>query len=427
MSLALFDEIHDDAYLCDRTNPVTIEEFVEFGLTNEDYHYYLELLQELQSEFIKYGYIKSSTILSSEKQLKATFPTLEKLISFCVDKHLIINEPYIQNTLYYDGLFKRSDAEYYHGYIRYPKDFDEFRLILERKLSTLWDEEEAYITDTFGYLVFEYDDCYDESTESWQVSFDSPVRIYKYDGADKPVILKNKDVIKLFDIAKKDKAKIENKMTAHLKQIPSEKEAQNKDVGLPWIKELYKLYDLQHIICNVCETIQKAVDTPDILEFEETETLYVFCGTNTCKESGHLVTNVRVNLHFYNKPNKHYTIQRCAHCRQFQITLKELVSIIDTYGVPCVRIVYDDDKSASFSDFSDDSVLRGLGYTVSQSSGLTAEDRQRILKYAINSKTLTKSDVLSFLKRRMIYNGAKPGNEIAFQKWKEDYNFISQL
>ena len=50
MSSALFDKIHGDAYLCKRTEPATIEEFVEFGLQPEDYVRYVGLQQRLQGE-----------------------------------------------------------------------------------------------------------------------------------------------------------------------------------------------------------------------------------------------------------------------------------------------------------------------------------------------------------------------------------------
>lgn len=428
MSLALFDKIHNDAYLCDRTHPITIDEFIEFGLQEEVFHHYLVLLQELQNEFIEYGYIKSSTVLTPKNQVEYTCPTLEKLISFCADNHLITNETNFQDIYYYKNLLNLSDAEYYHGYIRYPKGFDEFRLIFERKLSTLWDEESAYITDTFGNIFFSYDECYDISAECWSVPLDSPVRIYECDlDANKCILLKNKDIVKIFEIAKTKRMEIESKIEAHLKAIPSEPDSQNKSVGLPWIKKLYELFNLQSIIENVYEMVEKAATAPEILEFEETDTLYVFCGDNTCEESGHLITNIRVNFHFYTKPDKHYTIQRCAHCRQFQITLKELTAIIDAYGVPRGRIVYDDEKNDGFADFPETTILRDIGYTVSQSAGLTAKDRQCILEYVINSKKMTKNEVLTFLKRRMNYNGLKSGNELAFQKWKEDYNFVYKL
>lgn len=56
-----------------------------------------------------------------------------------------------------------------------------------------------------------------------------------------------------------------------------------------------------------------------------------------------------------------------------------------------------------------------------------AVQRQRILKCAIDTGKASKYDVMRFLRQRMNINGMKAGNEIAFQKWKEDYNFIRSL
>lgn len=73
------------------------------------------------------------------------------------------------------------------------------------------------------------------------------------------------------------------------------------------------------------------------------------------------------------------------------------------------------------------SIFYDMGYTVSQSAGLNAVQRQRILKCAIDTGKASKYDVMRFLRQRMNINGMKAGNEIAFQKWKEDYNFIRSL
>lgn len=46
---------------------------------------------------------------------------------------------------------------------------------------------------------------------------------------------------------------------------------------------------------------------------------------------------------------------------------------------------------------------------------------------AIDTGKASKYDVMRFLRQRMNINGMKAGNEIAFQKWKDDYNFIRSL
>lgn len=44
---------------------------------------------------------------------------------------------------------------------------------------------------------------------------------------------------------------------------------------------------------------------------------------------------------FYGKPDKQYTIARCAHCKQFRISLDALIQMFESYGVPRCRIMYE--------------------------------------------------------------------------------------
>lgn len=428
MPLALFDKIHDDAYLCTRTEPATIEEFVKFGLQPEDYVRYVGLQQRLQGELMIYGFPKSKTLLTAEKISKTTYPALEDLVSFCKEKRLIAADDRFRDEFYFLSLLDRSDAEYYHGWLRYPKEAAEFRLAVERKLSTWWDEEEAYLTEIFGQISFDYDNYTETPDGTRWADFGSPIRVKRYDTATKEFItLKNVETRTLYELAQTEKSKIEKEIAAHLAQMPSEHDAAAVADGLPWVKKMYALYDRQEMIESIFERMSEAVSTPDIYKFKDSDTLVVFCGTDTCKESGHHLSDVRVDFSFYGKPDKQYNIKRCAHCKQFRISLQYLISMFDSYGVPCGIIVYDDNTNGDFSDFSETSIFYDMGYTVSQSVGLSATRRQDILKRAIESGKASKHQVLSFLKQRMNINGMKSGNEIAFRKWKEDYEFVSKL
>ena len=209
--------------------------------------------------------------------------------------------------------------------------------------------------------------------------------------------------------------------------MPSEHDSVAVSAGLPWVKRMYELYTRQEIIESVFERISDAVSTPDIYKFKDSDTLFVFCGPDTCQAAGHLLSDIRVEFSFYGKPDKQHTIKRCSHCRQFQISLQDLTTMFELYGVPRGKIVYDDDANGDFSDFAETSIFYDMGYTVSQSVGLTAAKRQSILKHAVETGKASKYQVLNFLKQRMNINGMKPGNEIAFRKWKEDYEYIRSL
>lgn len=415
---ALFDTIHDNA-LSKRAEPAALEEFVEFGLQPEDYTHYVGLQMRVQGEFMAYGCTLADT----------RHPAITELISFCHEKKLIeygdcFNEAYFCSEM----ISCSFDADYRHDWLRYPRNPAEFRLAIERRLSKNWDAESAYILDTFGAIEFVYDECYESLDSILWVKPDSALRIKRYDPVAKcQVILKSNEVQKMYDVVQAEQRKIEKELAAHLACMPIEHNVEALPAGLPWIKRLYSLCDRKDMIEGVCETIGNAASSSDIYKFRTSDTLVVFCGTDTCREENHQLKNMRVDFSFYGKPDKQYTIERCAHCKQFRISLDALIQMFESYGVPRCRIMYENNTSGNLSGFEDTSIFYDMGYTVSQSAGLSAVQRQRILKCAIDTGKASKYDVMRFLRQRMNINGMKAGNEIAFQKWKEDYNFIRSL
>lgn len=401
--MELFDLIHDSVIADERNYPATIEEFVEFGLEQSDYVQYIALQQKLQSELLRHD---------SEAEKAA----VNELLSFCKKKRLSCDGSV--------GLgLMQCDAEYYDGWLRYPMPNEDFRLAVERKLSCRWDEETAFLTDLFGAINFEYD-----KHSGVCVDFDSPVRIKKYnpdtEGFD---YLSSDEVRKMCGRVEKELRKAQKEIEAQLACKPKEYDANAISAGLLWIKKLYELINRRDIIEAALDSLEEAAKAPDIYKFKETDTLTVFCDADTCKEDGHLLKPIKVDFAFYTKPNKTYTIERCSHCMQFRMSLTDLSDMFDNYGVPKGHIVYDDEASGGFAGFSETSVLYNMGYTVSQSIGLSAAKRQSILKSVIDTGKLSKYEVLSFLKQRMNINGMKAGNEIAFRKWHDDYEYIRSL
>lgn len=427
MEKALFDKLHD-TYLCERTKPATIEEFIAFGLQPKDYVHYIGLQQRLQGELLVYGFPNSHTSLLPGQEGKVTYPALEDLVAFCKEKNLVSPDCHFLNKPWLLSLVERDDAEYFHGWLQYPKDAVTFRLAIERKLSTWWDEEDAYISETYGAISFDYDARMDSPEDCFCIPADSPIRIKRYNpNTEKLEVLNKVEVKKLYETAKKEKAAIERKIDDHLVLMPPTHDATAVSAGLPWLKTLYALCEQQEIIENVFERIEEAVNAPDIYEFKNNDVLFVFCGTDTCRDAGHLLSDIRVDFNFHGKPNKQYTIKRCSHCKQFRISLQDLINMYDGYGVPCGIILYDDDLGEDFSDFPERSFYYQKGYSVSQTAGLSTLQRQHILQSLIKTGKRSKYQVMDFLKRRMNINGAKPGNELAFQKWKEDYEFVRKL
>lgn len=413
MFSGLFDRIHDDAYLCTRTSPATVEEFVEFGLSPADYLNYVALMLRLQAELILNSISES---------------TAEELINFCVKKNMVANESPCNKKFFVLNLLRRDDAEYYHGWLRYPKTPEEFRLCVERKLSDNWDEESAYLDENFGYIDFVYDDKKQISDSVMVVDIDSPVRIRRCNlDANKAEILNHDEVCKIYMLAKRKKDELESKKAKHLAMFPKGESIDAIAKGYPWIKEWFALCKQDELLDSIYEQIEKAYNTPDLHKLNEDEGITVICDEDTCSKNDHFMFSVRVNLSFYNLPDKIVSLRRCVDCRKHQILLDDFIKLTNNYGIPRCQIIYDNDICGDFSEFEVTSIFYDMGYTVSQSAGLSAAKRQAILKRAIDKGKASKSEVLSFLRQRMNINGMKSGNEQAFEKWKADYYYIKKL
>ena len=143
-----------------------------------------------------------------------------------------------------------------YGWLRYPKDPSEFRLAVERKLSSWWDEEAAYACETLGDISFEYDEYAEAANGALWADPESPFRVKKYDPATKGfTILKSSEVQKMYETVQREMREIEHKIAAHLAEMPTAQDASSVSDGLPWIKTLYELCDRKDIIEDVLENL----------------------------------------------------------------------------------------------------------------------------------------------------------------------------
>lgn len=398
-----------------RTTPISIEEFVEFGLAPKDYVYYVGLMQYIQSRILL---DHNEIVGNSYYGTKETKDAVDKLIEFCAANNLI--EPICNDYTYYYRFFERSDAEYYHGWLRYPKESDEFRLSIERKLSIAYErKEESYKFDKFGGALFVY-----KENEEGNAVLNLTRR--NLDTGEYETI-KRSEVKKMLESVLKDCGNIEKEIEKHLDNQPVGENILALRYGKEWIRKYNEFLEEQEIMENVAGEIERELDEPEIYELKENDLLYVFTDENTCDKENHILSDVKVRFQFYGKPNKEYTIERCANCCRFQISLEKLDHIFESYGVIKCNIKYDHENYTEFSGFAETSIFRDLGYTVSQSIGLSAKKRQNILKFAIDSGKASKYEVMNFLMQRIMINGSKEGNEIAVKKWEEDYKYIKSL
>lgn len=80
---------------------------------------------------------------------------------------------------------------------------------------------------------------------------------------------------------------------------------------------------------------------------------------------------------------------------------------------------------ASF-DFNKRSILFEMGYNVQASNNLSAEERQQILKRAIEEKRISVNEILNLLEMQIALHSGRDSYSNAIDKWKEDSNFVKE-
>lgn len=73
------------------------------------------------------------------------------------------------------------------------------------------------------------------------------------------------------------------------------------------------------------------------------------------------------------------------------------------------------------------SLLNRCGYSVSYNNGMSDGSRIELLHQIINSKLMTKQEVMSYLNYFINFNGKKSGNEYAKMMWEKDLMALSKM
>lgn len=116
----------------------------------------------------------------------------------------------------------------------------------------------------------------------------------------------------------------------------------------------------------------------------------------------------------------------CPVCRKYYINSKQYHDFAQRYGLPNVRLKVDrsDDHAVDFSAWREESILHVMGYNVSDKDGLSDDERHKILLHALNTKTLSKSEIISFLEFLQYRNEGNLRFDNACSKWHEDADFV---
>lgn len=117
----------------------------------------------------------------------------------------------------------------------------------------------------------------------------------------------------------------------------------------------------------------------------------------------------------------------CAQCNIYFI-MDSVYQNLKRQGIILCRIT--DEKTYLKGGFmngaklAQESILMQYGYNVSQTVGLSARQRQKILAVMIDNKVLSKSEIISYLDFFIRQHGSRNNMGIAISKWEDDREFV---
>ena len=171
------------------------------------------------------------------------------------------------------------------------------------------------------------------------------------------------------------------------------------------------------------------------------DTLYVIVDGDKCRQNGHLLIPVILDVELSSGKTLQMEGQYCFTCQQNQVSRNLFVENRDFHnqilakrffkGVddvpPCELAPTFDYADFSERERAEESILKKYGYSVGRDSNLSDAERQEKLRLIIEKKKASKGYVIALLESNIRINGKKESNYRALQKWKKDLEFVRNL
>ena len=170
------------------------------------------------------------------------------------------------------------------------------------------------------------------------------------------------------------------------------------------------------------------------------DTLYVIVDGDKCRQNGHLLIPVTLDVELSSGTPLQMEGQFCFTCSQNQVSRNLFAENRDFHNEILARCFLKglDDADCEptpvfeYTDFpererAEESVLKKYGYSVGKNSELSNVARQELLQILIEKKIVSKGYVITCLENNIRINGKKESNYSALQKWKKDLEFVRKL
>lgn len=188
------------------------------------------------------------------------------------------------------------------------------------------------------------------------------------------------------------------------------------------------------ILNNVSEdSIRKPEDynTQKIIRQIGVLDLIVRCNIFKCMHEEHEIQNITAVVKILLEDGREEDVQISAgYCQQCNVyfIMESTYQELKRKGIILCRVT--DSKTYAKGGFmngsklAQESILMQYGYNVSQTVGLSARQRQKILAVMIDNKVLSKSEIISYLDFFIRQHGSRNNMGVAISKWEDDREFV---
>ena len=154
-------------------------------------------------------------------------------------------------------------------------------------------------------------------------------------------------------------------------------------------------------------------------------TLYICKGLITCHKKKHSVESATGLLWGKNDTVIKLNTNYCPQCKKHFLSYNEYLHYRKIYGVLLgnFKITNGSFDSPDY-DMAEESPLHLCGYSVNQTENLTTNERHEILQYLIDSKILSKPEIISYLNFFIRRNGKRENMQEAVCRWNQDIEWV---
>lgn len=154
-------------------------------------------------------------------------------------------------------------------------------------------------------------------------------------------------------------------------------------------------------------------------------TLYICKGLIACHKKKHIVESSTGLLWGKNDTVIRLNTNYCPQCKKHFIAYDEYLHYRKLHGVLLgnFKITNGSFDSPDY-DMAEESPLHLCGYSVNQTENLTTNERHEILRYLIDSKILSKPDIISYLNFFIRRNGKRENMQEAVRRWNQDVEWV---